>query len=205
MAEYEDDLRKLKEVLEIPQAKEWEATVRLLLRLIGEDPSREGLKRTPLRVKRSLQYLTSGYKQNPARILSRTFTVKHDEMVIIKDIDFFSLCEHHLVPFFGKCHVAYMPDKRIIGLSKIPRLVDAFSRRLQVQERLTTQIAEALDEYLKPLGVACVMEASHLCMMMRGVQKQNTRAITSSMLGIFRTSDKTRMEFLNLIRANLST
>lgn len=201
----DEELRRLQEVLEIPAGREWEAAVKLLLRLVGEDPSREGLRRTPLRVKKALQFLTAGYRMDPAKILRRSFAVKHDEMVIVKDIDFYSLCEHHLTPFFGKCHVAYMPDKRIIGLSKIARLVDAFARRLQVQERLTTQIAEALNEHLKPLGVACVIEASHLCMMMRGVQKQNARAVTSSMLGVFRTSDKTRTEFLTLIRSDLAS
>ncbi len=201
----ENDVRRLKETLEIPRGKEWECTVRLLLRLVGEDPDREGLKRTPLRVKKTLQFLTSGYRHDPRAILSRSFAeVKHDEMVIVKDIDFYSLCEHHLLPFFGKCHIAYMPDRKILGLSKIPRLVEAYSRRLQVQERLTTQIAEAISEHVKPLGVACVVEASHLCMMMRGVQKQNSRAVTSSMLGVFRTSDKTRTEFLTLIRPSLS-
>ena len=173
--------------------------------MIGEDPSREGLQRTPTRVKNSLEYLTSGYQQDPAKILNRYFKVKQDEMVIVKDIDFFSLCEHHMLPFFGKCHVAYMPTDRIVGLSKIPRLVDVFAHRLQVQERMTTQIAEALQEHVKPLGVAVVIEASHLCMMMRGVQKQNSRAVTSSMLGIFRSNEKTRAEFLTLIRTNLSS
>ncbi len=143
MPNTDDELRKLREVLEIPAGQEWELAIRLLLRLIGEDPKREGLRRTPLRVKQALQFLTSGYRQNPAKILHRSFAeVKHDEMIIVKDIDFYSLCEHHLLPFFGKCHIAYMPDHKILGLSKIPRLVEAFSRRLQVQERLTTQIAE---------------------------------------------------------------
>jgi GTP cyclohydrolase I len=201
MSSSEQELRQLKQVLEVPAGKEWEATVRLLLRLIGEDPNRQGLRRTPLRVKQSLRFLTSGARTDPAKILRRRFSVKHDEMVIVKDIDYFSICEHHLLPFFGKCHVAYMPDKDIVGLSKIPRLVDAFSRRLQVQERLTTQIAEAIHDHLKPRGVACVMEAYHLCMMMRGVQKQNTTAVTSAMLGVFRTSEKTRAEFLTLIRS----
>ena len=201
----DDEMKRLKQALEIPTGKEWESTIRLLLRLIGEDPNREGLRRTPLRVKQSLRYLTSGYRQAPSKILVRSFAeVKHDEMVIVKDIDFFSLCEHHLLPFFGKCHVAYVPDKKIIGLSKIPRLVDAFAHRLQVQERLTTQIAEAISAHIHPLGVACVIEASHLCLMMRGVQKQNARAVTSSMLGAFRSSDKTRSEFLTLIRSNLA-
>jgi len=204
MSQSDDELRRLKEVLEVPSGREWEATVRLLLRLMGEDPNREGLRRTPLRVKKALQFLTSGYRQDTAKILSRSFAVKQDEMVIVKDIDFYSMCEHHCLPFFGTCHVAYMPDKKIIGLSKIPRLVDAFAHRLQVQERLTTQIAEAISEFVQPRGVACVMEAQHLCMMMRGVQKQNARAVTSSMLGVFRSSDKTRTEFLTLIRSSLS-
>ena len=204
MSETGQEIRELREVLEVPVGKEWEGTVRLLLRLIGEDPNREGLRRTPRRVKRSLQFLTSGYRQEPAKILTRCFNVKQDEMVIVKDIDFQSLCEHHLLPFFGTCHVAYMPDRQIIGLSKIPRLVDAFAHRLQVQERLTTQIAEAIQAHVKPLGVACVVEATHLCLMMRGVQKQNARAVTSSMLGVFRTSDKTRSEFLTLIRSPLA-
>ena len=205
MPKMDDELRRLQQILEVPTGKEWEYTIRLLLRLMGENPNREGLKRTPLRMKKSLQFLTSGYRQAPAKILSRSFAqVKHDEMVIVKDIDFFSMCEHHALPFFGKCHIAYMPDKRILGLSKIPRLVDAFAHRLQVQERLTTQIAEAINQHVHPLGVACVIEASHLCMMMRGVQKQNARAVTSSMLGAFRASDKTRTEFLTLIRSPLT-
>ncbi len=175
--------------------------VRQFLVELGEDPTREGLAQTPARAARAYRFLTQGYRQDLAAILNGAFYhVKQDEMVIVKDIDFFSLCEHHLLPFFGKCHVAYMPSERIIGLSKIPRVVEYFSRRLQVQERLTTQIAEALQESLTPMGVACVMEAQHLCMMMRGVEKQNTRAVTSSMLGVFRTSDKTRAEFLELIR-----
>ncbi|MBI4354917.1 MAG: GTP cyclohydrolase I FolE [Candidatus Omnitrophica bacterium] len=184
-----------------PQSSTMQAAVTQLLTLLGEDPSREGLRRTPERVERSLKFLTEGYRQDATQVLNGAlFSVKHDEMVIVKDIDFFSLCEHHLLPFFGKCHVAYLPDRRVVGLSKIPRLVEMFSRRLQVQERLTVQIAETLQEKLQPLGVAVVMEAAHLCMVMRGVQKQNAKAITSSMLGYFRTSDKTRAEFLELIR-----
>ena len=180
----------------------WRSAIVELVRLMGEDPRREGLRRTPLRVEQALRFLTMGYRQDPASIFkSRAlFNVKQDEMVIIKDIDFFSLCEHHLLPFFGKCHIAYMPDKHIVGLSKLPRLVDLYARRLQVQERLTTQIAEAIQTWVRPLGVACVLEAQHLCMMMRGAQKQNTLAITSSMLGIFRSNEKTRAEFLELIR-----
>ena len=205
MAHVDDELTRLGQALEIPTGQEWEGAIKLLLRLMGEDPKREGLKRTPLRVKKALQFLTSGSRMDPKKILNRAFTaVKQDEMVIVKDIDFFSLCEHHLLPFFGKCHIAYMPDKTIIGLSKIPRLVDAFAHRLQVQEQLTTQIAEAISAHVKPHGVACVIEASHLCLMMRGVQKQNARAVTSSMLGVFRTSEKTRSEFLTLIRGSLA-
>ena len=204
MPNADDEMRRLKEVLEIPSGQEWEATVRLLLRLIGEDPNRSGLRRTPLRVKRSLQFLTAGYRQDPARLFKRAVAkTNSDEMIIVKDIDFFSNCEHHLLPFFGKCHIAYVPDKKIIGLSKIPRVVDLFARRLQVQERLTTQIAEAINAFVQPRGVACVMEAQHLCLMMRGVGKQNTRAVTSAMLGVFRTNEKTRAEFLTLIRSQV--
>jgi len=205
MPNNDDELRQLRQLLEIPATKEWEYAVRLLLRLVGEDPNRQGLRRTPLRVKRALQYFTAGYRMDPKRILNRAFNVRHDEMVIVKDIDFFSLCEHHLLPFFGRCHIAYLPDRKVIGLSKIPRLVEVFARRLQIQERLTTQIAEAIEQHVHPRGVACVMEASHLCMMMRGVEKQNARAVTSSMLGLFRTSEKTRSEFLTLIRSSLSS
>ncbi len=206
MSATDDELRQLRTALEIPTGQEWEGAVKLLLHLMGENPHREGLRRTPLRVKKALQYLTSGYRLDPKKVLNRCFKqVKHDEMVVVKGIDFFSLCEHHLLPFFGKCHIAYVPNKKIIGLSKIPRLVDAFARRLQVQEQLTVQIANALNEHLQPLGVACVIEAAHLCTMMRGVQKQNARAVTSSMLGAFRSSEKTRAEFLTLIRSDLST
>jgi GTP cyclohydrolase I len=172
-----------------------------LLTLVGEDPSREGLLGTPGRVERSLRFLTSGYQQDVGRVLNGAlFSSTQDEMVIVRDIDFFSLCEHHLLPFFGKCHVAYIPNKKIIGLSKIPRVVEVFARRLQVQERLTTQVAEAILEKIDPLGVAVVMEAHHLCMMMRGVEKQNTQAVTSAMLGAFKNDHKARAEFLDLIR-----
>ena len=203
MPNHDDELKRLRQVLEIPVGGEWEATVRLLLRLMGEDPNRAGLRRPPLRVKRSLQFLTAGYRQDPARLFRRAGAkAQSDEMIIIKNISFFSTCEHHLLPFFGKCHVAYIPAKKIIGLSKIPRLVDLYARRLQVQERLTAQIAEAISQFVQPRGVACVMEARHLCLMMRGVQKQNAHAVTSAMLGVFRTSDKTRAEFLTLIRSS---
>jgi len=175
--------------------------VREILVRLGEDPEREGLKRTPLRVEKALAYLTRGYKQDAESVLNgAVFASDYDEMVIVKEIDFFSLCEHHLLPFFGKCHIAYLPDKRIVGLSKLPRLVDVFSRRLQVQEKLTTEIARAIEEKLKPKGVGVVMEAAHLCVMMRGVEKQNAQMVTSSMRGRFRSDVKTREEFLELIK-----
>ena len=176
-------------------------TIRRLLDQIGEDPSREGLRETPRRVEQSLQFLTSGYRASlDAVINDALFTVEYSEMVIVRDIDFYSLCEHHLLPFFGKCHVAYLPNTKVIGLSKIPRIVDMFARRLQVQERLTSQIADAFREKVDPLGVAVVCEGTHLCMSMRGVQKQNSFALTSAMLGAFRENARTRMEFLELIK-----
>lgn len=168
---------------------------------LGENPDREGLVDTPRRVEQSLRFLTGGYEADIDEVINGAlFTVDYSEMVIVKDIDFYSLCEHHLLPFFGKCHVAYLPQGRVIGLSKIPRLVDVFSRRLQVQERLTNQIAQVLLEKVRPLGVAVVMEGTHLCMSMRGVEKQNSLAVTSAMLGVFRDDARTRMEFLELIR-----
>jgi len=173
-----------------------------ILGLLGEDPAREGLVNTPQRVEKALKYLTKGYGQDASEILRSAMFGEsdYDEMVIVKDIDFFSLCEHHLLPFFGKCHVAYLPDKKVLGLSKIPRVVEVFSRRLQIQERLTTQIAKTIGESVKPKGVGVVIEAFHLCVMMRGVEKQNAHMITSSMQGRFRTDSKTREEFLDLIR-----
>ena len=175
--------------------------IRQLLAEIGEDPSRDGLLDTPKRVEKAYRFLTSGYDADIDQVLNGAlFAVDYSEMVIVKDIDFYSLCEHHLLPFFGKCHVAYIPRDRVIGLSKIPRLVDVFSRRLQVQERLTNQIAETIQAKIVPLGVAVVMEATHLCMAMRGVEKQNSFAITSAMLGGFQHDARTRMEFLELIR-----
>jgi GTP cyclohydrolase I len=175
--------------------------IRQLLSGLGENPEREGLLNTPKRVEKSLTFLTSGYRTDIDEVLNGAlFTVDYSEMVIVKDIDFYSLCEHHLLPFFGKCHVAYIPSNRVIGLSKIPRLVDVFSRRLQVQERLTGQIAETIREKIAPLGVAVVMEATHLCMSMRGVEKQNSCAVTSAMLGTFRDVARTRMEFLELLQ-----
>jgi GTP cyclohydrolase I len=176
--------------------------VRQLLVHLGEDPDREGLQRTPDRVAESYAFLTHGYRMSAEEILENAvFHEECDEMVIVKDIEVYSLCEHHLLPFVGRAHVAYIPDGRIVGLSKIPRLVDMFCRRLQVQERMTTEIARALQDALQPLGVAVVIEADHLCMMMRGVAKQNSRTITSCMLGTFKTNDKTRAEFLNLVHS----
>ncbi|HET8760005.1 MAG TPA: GTP cyclohydrolase I FolE [Nitrospiria bacterium] len=186
-------------------APQIEALITTLLSLLGEDPQRDGLVNTPGRVERALRQFTSGYHQDVADILNGAlFPIEYNEMVIVRDIDFYSLCEHHLLPFFGKCHVAYLPNKKIIGLSKLPRLVDVFSRRLQVQERLTQQIAETIQEHIEPLGVAVVMEGQHLCMMMRGVEKQNTLAVTSAMLGVFKTDYKARGEFLDLIRRRTS-
>ena len=174
-----------------------------LLKALGEVPGRNGLIKTPERVAKALLFMTKGYHEDIERLLNGAlFPIEYDEMVIVKDIDFFSMCEHHMLPFFGKCHVGYLPNKKVVGLSKIPRVVDAFARRLQVQERLTTQIAETLKRKLDAHGVAVVMEARHLCMMMRGVEKQNTLAVTSSMLGAFRTQEQTRNEFLKLIRRN---
>ncbi len=175
--------------------------IRSILIKIGEDPARDGLLNTPLRVSQSLRFLTSGYRMNEDDLLNKAlFDVAYDEMVIVRDIELFSLCEHHLLPFFGKCHVGYIPDGRVIGLSKIPRLVDMYARRLQVQERLTRQIAETIDQKIRPRGVAVVIEAQHLCMIMRGVEKQNSVAVTSSMLGVFKDNQNTRNEFLNLVR-----
>jgi len=177
------------------------ALTRDLLAALGEDPEREGLRETPRRVAESLRYLTSGYGVDLERLLNGAiFEGPADEMVVVRDIELYSLCEHHLLPFFGKCHVGYLPRGRIIGLSKVPRVVDAFAHRLQVQERLTTQIAEAIMTLVRPLGVGVVIEASHLCMMMRGVQKQNSRAVTSCMLGGFKNDERTRAEFLSFIR-----
>src|ERR1044071_1528740 len=176
--------------------------IRSILTEIGEDPTRDGLANTPKRVDRSLRFLTSGYRMNSDDLLNRAlFDVAYDEMVIVRDIETFSLCEHHLLPFFGKCHVGYIPNGRVIGLSKIPRLVDMYARRLQVQERLTMQIAETINEKIHPRGVAVVIEAQHFCMIMRGVEKQHSIAVTSSMIGVFKDEQNTRNEFLNLVRS----
>ncbi|HZR23056.1 MAG TPA: GTP cyclohydrolase I FolE [Vicinamibacterales bacterium] len=175
--------------------------IRRLLAELGEDPTREGLIDTPKRVEKAYKFLTGGYDADIDQVLNNAlFTVDYNEMVIVKDVDFYSLCEHHLLPFFGKCHVAYIPTNKVIGLSKIPRLIDVFARRLQVQERLTNQIAETIEDKIAPMGVAVVIEATHLCMSMRGVEKQNSFAVTSAMRGAFRSNARTRMEFLELIK-----
>jgi GTP cyclohydrolase IA len=177
------------------------AHVREIIRLIGEDVEREGLRKTPERYQKALKFLTSGYHQNVDHVLNgAAFSVTYDEMVVVKDIEFFSLCEHHLLPFFGKAHVAYLPSKKVIGLSKIARLVNMFARRLQIQERMTIQIADAVKEKIAPQGVGVIIEARHLCMQMRGVEKQHGQAVTSAMLGAFRENKQTRDEFLALIR-----
>ncbi len=177
-----------------------EGLIEQLLKAMGEDPAREGLKKTPARVSRAFGVLAGGYGQDPRQILNEAlFEESYDEMLVVKDIDFYSLCEHHMLPFFGRAHIAYVPNGRIVGLSKLPRLVDLYARRLQVQERLTNQIAAEIERVLEPRGVAVVMEAQHLCMMMRGVQKQNSYTITSAMLGEFGTDPKTRSEFLQLV------
>jgi len=183
-------------------AKRIACHVREIIKLLGEDPSREGLRKTPERYEKALKFLTSGYLQNADNVLNgATFSVSYDEMVVVKDIEFFSLCEHHLLPFFGKCHVAYLPNKRVIGLSKVARLVNMYARRLQIQERLTSQIAAAIQEKISPEGVGVIIEARHLCMQMRGVEKQHGQAVTSAMLGGFRHNKQTRDEFLALIRS----
>lgn len=179
----------------------FEELIREMIVRLGEDPEREGLVRTPERVRRAYEFLTKGYREDPQAMLRKAlFTVTYDEMVIVKDVEMFSLCEHHMLPFFGKVHVAYIPNGKVIGLSKIPRLIEIFSRRLQIQERLTTQIAETIQQAITPQGVGVVIEARHLCMMMRGVEKQHSAAVTSSMLGCFREEEETRTEFLSLIR-----
>jgi GTP cyclohydrolase IA len=177
--------------------------VREIIKLVGEDPNRDGLRKTPERFEKALRFLTSGYHQNVDHVLNgATFSVCYDEMVVVKDIEFFSLCEHHLLPFFGKAHVAYLPSKKVIGLSKVARLVNMFARRLQIQERMTSQIARAIEEKIAPQGVGVIIAARHLCMQMRGVEKQHGQAVTSAMLGAFRDNKQTRDEFLSLVRNN---
>jgi GTP cyclohydrolase IA len=194
-------------VIEVPSVAEatFADLVREMISRLGEDPGREGLSRTPERVERAYQFLTKGYNEDPEQLLkSALFTVTYDEMVIVKDIEMFSLCEHHILPFFGKVHIAYIPNGKVIGLSKLPRLVEIFARRLQVQERLTTEIAETLMKVVEPQGVGVVVEARHLCMMMRGVEKQHSATVTSAMFGCFRDEKETREEFLSLIRQRIS-
>ena len=187
----------------LPSQETIEDHYRDILAFVGEDPEREGLLRTPHRVVEALKYLTQGYQQNVETLLNGAiFHEDYDDMVVVKDIEFYSQCEHHLLPFYGKAHVAYIPNGKIVGLSKIPRLVDMFSRRLQVQERMTTQIAEALENALQPKGVAVVIEGAHMCMLMRGVQKQNATMITSHVMGAFRTDRATRQEFMSLVKGN---
>jgi GTP cyclohydrolase I len=193
-------MKPLTEPATLTSASFEELMKEIIVRL-GEDPEREGLVRTPARVHKAFEFLTRGYSEDPESMLKNAlFTVTYDEMVIVKDVEMFSLCEHHMLPFFGKVHVAYIPNGRVIGLSKIPRLIEIFSRRLQIQERLTTQIAETIQKVIQPQGVGVVIEARHLCMMMRGVEKQHSAAVTSSMLGCFRDEQETRTEFLSLIR-----
>jgi GTP cyclohydrolase I len=176
-------------------------SVRKIIEAVGEDPHRDGLRRTPERFEKAFRFLTSGYQQDPEKLLNGAmFTVCYDQMVLVKDIEFYSLCEHHLLPFFGKCHVAYIPDKKVVGLSKIPRLVNMFARRLQIQERLTNQIANSIQQKIAPLGVGVVIEGRHLCMAMRGVEKESSQTVTSAMLGSFKDNPKTREEFLSLVR-----
>ena len=174
--------------------------MRRIIEMLGEDPNREGLKNTPERFEKAMRFLTKGYDQNADKVLNGAmFSVCYDQMVVVKDIEMYSLCEHHMLPFFGKCHVAYLPNKKVVGLSKIPRLVNLYSRRLQIQERLTNQIAQAIEKAIEPVGVGVVIEARHMCMVMRGVEKQNSQAVTSAMLGAFRDNQQTREEFLSLI------
>ncbi len=178
-----------------------DALIKKLLVALGEDPEREGLKGTPERVDKALRFLTKGYHQNLEEVFNGAFfPISSDEMVIVKEIEFYSLCEHHMLPFFGVCHVAYLPNKKVVGLSKLPRVVEFFSRRLQIQEQLTCQIAEAVSAHVSPHGVGVVIEARHLCMMMRGVEKQRSKTVTSAMLGVFKSDPKTRAEFLELLR-----
>jgi GTP cyclohydrolase IA len=196
-----EELEHLDELAEAAPADPIAGAIRKLISEVGEDPGREGILKTPARVAQSLRFLTSGYRQDVDKVVNGAlYAVAYDEMVIVKDIEMFSLCEHHLLPFFGRCHVAYVPNGRVIGLSKIPRIVDIFARRLQVQERLTVQIAETLMDKIKPQGVGVIVEARHLCMIMRGVEKQNSVAVTSHMLGVFRDCEVTRSEFLRLVR-----
>jgi len=198
-----DEAQETTASVELAESGNIAALVRQMIEQLGEDSSREGLRRTPERFEKALRFLTSGYRQEPEKLLNGAmFSVCYDEMVVVKDIEVYSLCEHHLLPFFGKCHVAYIPNKKVVGLSKIARLVNMYARRLQIQERLTSQIAETINDKLKPQGVGVIVEARHLCMVMRGVEKQHSAAVTSAMLGVFRENKQTRDEFLSLVRGN---
>jgi GTP cyclohydrolase I len=203
----EEKIKRIEELaLTEPEASDKSETiadlVRRMLQLLGEDPDRDGLRRTPERFEEALRFLTGGYQQDQEKVLNGAmFSVCYDQMVLVKDIEVYSMCEHHMLPFFGKCHVAYIPDKKVVGLSKIPRLVNMFARRLQIQERLTNQIATAIQQKISPLGVGVVIEARHMCMVMRGVEKQSSQTVTSAMLGSFRDNMQTREEFLSLIRS----
>ena len=198
------ELENAEELAVANAADSIEVAVRKMIEEIGDDPDREGVQKTPARVAKSLRFLTRGYHQDIDKVLNGAlYSVAYDEMVIVKDIEVFSMCEHHMLPFFGRCHVAYVPNGKVIGLSKIPRIVDVFARRLQVQERLTVQIAETLMEKIKPQGVGVIVEARHLCMIMRGVEKQNSTAVTSHMLGVFRECEGTRSEFLRLLKERI--
>jgi GTP cyclohydrolase I len=200
--EAEDDVYR-GEMPPLPVSRELAEMVRNILTELGEEPEREGLQATPERVARSLAFLTMGYRIDPQTVVGGAlFEAQYDEMVVLPDVEVYSLCEHHMLPFFGRCHIGYLPGAKIVGLSKLARLADVYARRLQVQERLTTDIATAINDILEPRGVGVVIEAQHLCMMMRGVEKQNSRAVTSCMLGRFRTDEKTRLEFLSLIGKN---
>ena len=188
----------------LPITDEMKLNFSKIINLVGEDTKREGLEKTPMRAAKAMKFLTEGYEKDPKQILqSAMFSENYNEMVIVKDIELYSLCEHHMLPFFGKAHIAYIPNGKIVGLSKIPRVVDVFSRRLQVQERLTEQVLDCINDTLQPIGVGVVIEASHMCMMMRGVQKQNSTTTTSGFRGVFKETD-TRNEFLNLIQSHLS-
>ncbi len=187
----------------LAQREEIAALVRRLLELLGEDPNRDGLRHTPERVERALRFLTDGYEKDPEKAINAAYySIAYDEMVIVKDIEFFSLCEHHMLPFFGRCHVAYIPNEKVVGLSKLPRLVNLYAHRLQLQERLTNQIARTIWERLEPKGVGVILEARHFCMMMRGVEKKSSVTVTSAMLGLFRDNARTRQEFLSLVRSS---
>ena len=203
--DFDYDNEKVKAARAQTQAARLQSHFRSILKELGLNPNREGLKRTPLRVAESFKFFTKGYLEDPAQVLLKaTFHEKYNQMVLVKDVDFYSLCEHHMLPFYGKCHVGYIPDGKVVGLSKIPRVIEIFSRRLQIQERLTQEIADAIESAIKPRGIGVVIEAFHFCMAMRGVEKQNAYATTSAMLGVFGAHERTRLEFLSFIRRDVN-